>query len=411
MPEPATRVEEAVTVPRTTVPPRPSRPETAAGQQQRRALSGIRTQDVLAVVGALVAALCTTGLLWTQVAPFSGIIGYAVVTWCLFVFIYAVLVSFDENRPIVRDRVASVVVHSLGALVLLALTDVVLYTFNRGRGALVHLNFWTQDLSKAGPLAPITQGGMVHALAGTLFEVGIAMGIAVPLGLLAAVFLHEVPGRLARFVRTVVDAMTALPDVLAGLFVYATLILIFGWGFCGKAAGCALAITVLPIICRASDVVLRLTPGGLTEASYALGSGQWRTVLFVTLPTARSGLATAVILGTARAIGETSPVLLTAGATGNLNLDPLHGPMMSLPLLAYLSVLQPEQAVVTRGFGAASALLILVVLLFLIARIIGGRGPGQLTDRQQRLRAYGSARDLARYTRQHATAGYPKEES
>jgi len=195
-----------------------------------------------------------------------------------------------------------------------------------------------------------------------------------------------------------------------GLFVYATLILIFGWGFSGRAAGCALAITVLPIVCRTSDVVLRLTPGGLTEASYALGSGQWRTVLFVTLPTARSGLATAVILGTARAIGETSPVLLTAGATGDLNLNPLHGPMMSLPLLAYLSVLQPQQTVVTRGFGAASALLILVVLLFIIARIIGGRGAGQLTARQQRRRAYGSARDLARYTRQHGPAGYPKEE-
>jgi phosphate transport system permease protein len=404
MPEPVTRTGS--TVPRTTVPPRPQ----AGSVPQRRPISGIRMQDVLAITGALIAALCTTAVLWTQLAPFSGVIGYTVVSWCLFVIIYAVLISFDEDRATVRDRVASVVVHSLGALVLVALIDIVLYTFFKGWGALIHLNFWTQDLSTTGPLAPITQGGVVHAMAGTLFEVGIAMGIAAPLGLLAAVFMHEVPGRLARFVRTVVDAMTALPDVLAGLFVYATLILIFGWGFSGRAAGCALAITVLPIVCRTSDVVLRLTPGGLTEASYALGSGQWRTVLFVTLPTARSGLATAVILGTARAIGETSPVLLTAGATGDLNLNPLHGPMMSLPLLAYLSVLQPQQTVVTRGFGAASALLILVVLLFIIARIIGGRGAGQLTARQQRRRAYGSARDLARYTRQHGPAGYPKEE-
>jgi phosphate transport system permease protein len=392
--------------PRTTVPPRPE----AGRVQQRRPVGGIRIQDVLAVIGALAAALCTTGLLWTQVAPFSGIIGFAVVAWCLFVLIYAVLVSFDENRPTVRDRVASVVVHSLGALVLLALIDVVGYTFYKGWAALHHLNFYTQDMSITGPLQPITQGGVKHAIIGTLFEVGIAMGIAVPLGLLAAVYLHEVPGRFSRFVRIVVDAMTALPDILAGLFVYATLILIFGWGFSGRAAGVALAITVLPIVCRTADVVLRLTPGGLTEASYALGTGQWRTVLFVTLPTARSGLATAVILGTARAIGETSPVLLTAGATGNTNLDPLHGPMMSLPLMAYLSVLQPQPAVVARGFGAASVLLILVVLLFLIARFIGGRGPGQLTARQQRRRAYGSARDLARYTRLHAV-GYTKEGS
>jgi phosphate transport system permease protein len=394
--------------PRTTIPPRTD----AAGRvQQPRPLSPFRTQDVLAVTGALAAALCATGLLWTQVAPFSGLIGFAVVAWCLFVLIYAVLVSFDENRPTVRDRVASVVVHSLGALVLLALLDVVGYTFFKGWAALHHLNFYTQDMSVTGPLQPITQGGIRHAVIGTLWEVGIAMGIAGPLGLLAAVYLHEVPGRLSRFVRTVVEAMTALPDVLAGLFVYATLILSFGWGFSGRAAGVALAITALPIVCRASDVVLRLTPGGLTEASYALGSGQWRTVLFVTLPTARAGLATAVILGTARAIGETAPVLLTAGGTGNTNPDPLSGPMMSLPLFAYDSVLQPQPNVVARGFGAASVLLILVVLLFLIARVIGGRGAGQLTARQQRRRAYGSARDVARYTRLHAVAGYPKEGS
>jgi phosphate transport system permease protein len=354
---------------------------------------------VLAILGAFAAALATTGLLWTELAPFSGLIGYVVLTWCLFVLFYAVLVSFDENRPTVRDRVASVVVHSLGALVLVALAYVIFYTFFKGYKALLHANFFTQDLRSTGPLDPLTKGGVKHAILGTLIEVGIAMGIAVPLGLLAAVFLHEVPGRLATFVRTVVDAMTALPDILAGLFIYATLIVSLGTGFSGLAAGCALGVTVLPIVCRAADVVLRLVPGGLTEASYALGSRQWRTVWFVTLPTARSGLATAVILGTARAIGETSPVLLTAGATGYVNANPLHGSMMSLPLLAYISVQSPEANEIARGFGAAATLLVLVLLLFAIARVIGGRGPGQLTAGQQRRRAAASRRDLARYDR------------
>src|SRR5580658_286186 len=382
------------TAPSTTVPSRP-----AGRPQQPRRLSAVRLPDVMALVGALAAAFCTTGLLWTQIAPFSGFVGYIVVTWCLFVLIYAVLVSFDQDRPTVRDRVVSVVVHSLGALVLLALVYVIIYTFFRGYTALIHLNFYTQDLASAGSLAPLTQGGVIHAVAGTLIEVGLAMGIAVPLGLLTAVYMHEVPGTLSRLVRTVVDAMTALPDVLAGLFVYATLILWLRRGFFGFAAASALAVTVVPIVARAAYVVLRLTPGGLTEASYALGSGQWRTVWHVTLPTARSGLATAVILGAARAIGETAPVLLTAGVNTHVNLNPLSGPMMSLPLLAFRLVSSPEPAEIARGFGAACVLLVLVLLLFAIARAVGGRGPGQLSPGQQRRRALASRRDLARYQR------------
>jgi phosphate transport system permease protein len=382
--------------PRTTVPRRTARPGPPPAPRQ---VGVLRAGDLLAVAGALIAAACITALLWTQIGLFSGIVGYVVVTWCLFVGFYAALISMTESGPTVRDRVGAVVVQSLGTLVLGVLAFVIIYTFSRGWKALVHLNFYTQDLHLTGQLDPLTKGGVLHAIVGTLIEVGIAMAIAIPFGLLAAVFLHEVPGPFARFVRTVVNAMTALPDVLAGLFIYATLILIFGLGFSGMAAGVALAVTTLPIICRAADVVLSLVPGGLTEASYALGSGQWNTVRFVTLPTARSGLATAVILGAARAIGETAPVLLTAGATTFFHVDPASGPMMSLPLLAYTLASSPFQNMVTRGFGAAAVLLVIVVGLFAIARAIGGRGPGQLTAGQQRRRVARSRRDLARYER------------
>lgn len=365
--------------------------------RQRRQIAGVRREDVLAMTGAAASALATTGLLW-MVAPFSGIFGFIVVSWCLFILIYAVLVGFDNNRPTVRDRISAAVVHSLAVVVILVLALIVIYTIFRGAKALVHLNFYTQDMHKTTPLSGLTSGGILYAIVGTLIEVGIAMAIAVPLGLLAAVFLNEVPGRLNRLVRTVVDAMTALPDILAGLFIYATLILIFGLGLCGLAAACALAVTVISIICRAAYVVLRLVPGGLTEASYALGSGHWRTVWHVTLPTARSGLATAVILGAARAIGETSPVLLTAGATFYFNFNPASGPMMSLPLAAYTLVQNPEPNYIARGFGAAVVLLVLVLVLFGIARMIGGRGAGQLTSRQLARRMAASRRDVHRYT-------------
>ena len=386
--------------PRTTLPSRPARRR----ERQPRPLAMIRLADVLAVIGALVGAVATSGLLWQEISPFSGILGFVVVTWFLFVLYYVMLISFDENRATVRDRLAMVVVQSLAMLVVGALVWVIVFTFFRGWPALHHLNFYTQDATNGGPLNPLTEGGALHAIVGTLIEIGISMGIAMPLGMLAAVFMNEVPGPYARFIRTVVDAMTAMPDILAGLFIYATLILMFGIRQCGLDAGIALGITALPIVCRASDVVLRLMPGGLTEASYALGSGQWRTVRFVTLPTVRSGLATAVILGAARAIGETAPVLITAGATHYLNFNPKSGPMMSLPLLAYTSVQQPYAVMLARGFGSAALLLVLVLVLFAVARGIGGRGPGQLAPGQQRRRAAASRRDLARYTRRARVA-------
>lgn len=397
----------ATTVPpRTTLPPRPERRGRVS--RQPRQLRLIRLSDVVSLIGALVAALATAGVLWQEVSPFSGILGYVIVSWVLFIFYYMVLISFDENRPTARDRLSAVVVQSLGALVIGALIWVIVYTFVKGWPAYRHLNFVTADGTLGGPLSPLNESGALHAIVGTLIQIAIAMGIAIPLGLLAAVFMNEVPGRYARFVRTVVDAMTAMPDILAGLFIFATLILIFHIRQCGFDAGVALGITALPIICRAADVVLRLMPGGLTEASYALGAGQWRTVRFVTLPTVRSGLATAVILGAARAIGETAPVLVTAGASPFLNANPLSGGMMSLPLMIYTEFSEPSAYSHARAFGAASLLLVLVLGLFFIARRIGGRGPGQLTAGQRRRRVAASRRDVARFARhaQSAPSGW-----
>jgi phosphate transport system permease protein len=384
--------------PRTTLPQRQQR----RYPPQPRPLSLLRLPDFVSIFGALLAAVASTGLLWLEISPFSGIIGAVVVCWILFVIYYAVLVSFDENRMTVRDRLSFVVVQSLAVLVFAALLFVIIYTFIRGWSALVHLNFYTQDGRFGGALTPLTTSGASEAVVGTLIELGIAMGIALPLGLLAAVFMNEVPGRYSRFIRIVVDAMTAMPDILAGLFVFSVLVLTHTSGS-GFAAACALGITALPIICRASDVVLRLMPAGLTEASYALGANQWRTVRLVTLPTVRSGLATAVILGAARAIGETAPVLLTSVASEFMSTNPF-GKMNSLPLLAYTSVQEPSPLEISRGFGAASLLLVLVLVLFTLARWIGGRGPGQLSRGQQRRRAAASQRDAARYIRREQTA-------
>ena len=266
----------------------------------------------------------------------------------------------------------------------MALALVVSFTLWRGRTALVHANFFKQDMSKAGPLAPLTVGGVAHALVGTVWMIGIAIVLSVPLGLVCAVYLDQTRSRPARFVRTIVEAMTALPTILAGLFIYASWILTLGFEESGLAAALALSIMMLPYMIRTSDLVLRLVPNSLREASGALGAPRWRTVWHVVLPTARSGLATAVILAIARSIGEASPVLLTAGFTTYLNANPIHGPMVSLPLVALKLVQSGVPNNIARGFASAAFLLLVIVALFILARIIGGWGPGHMSSRQKR---------------------------
>ncbi|MGW1004839.1 phosphate ABC transporter permease PstA [Streptomyces sp. NPDC002520] len=367
-----------------------------------RRIGGPTRSGVLALTGAVASGLCTAVLLFGELAPFSGGLGFTVTAYLVFLLVYGVLTGLEEDGQAVRDRVMTVVLWSAATLLFVALALVVGFTAWRGREALPHGNFFTQDMQEAGPLDPLTHGGIAHAMLGTLIMISIALAITVPLGLACAVYLNQIPGRFSRFVRTIVEAMTALPSIVAGLMVYAVWILGLGMQKSGLAAGFAISVMMLPIVIRAADVVLRLVPGTLTEAAEALGAPRWRTVWHVVLPTARSGLATAVILGTARGIGETSPVLLTAGYTASLNADPTSGPMVSLPLAVFNFVKSPQPAMIARGFGAAAVLMALVLVLFAIARVIGGRGPGHQSKRQARRALRASRRDAQRFADLHA---------
>jgi len=383
-------------------PPRTGPPPVVslAARQVRRRTGGIRPARVFDLVGAGIAALCVAWLVFGRVAALSGPLGFVVVAFVVFVVVHAVLVSLHEDRIATRDAIMTTLLSAFGFVAFGVLALVVGFTLWRGRSALVHSNFYTQDMSKAGPLAPLTVGGAGHAVVGTLWMIGIALVLSVPLGLVCAVYLDQSRTRFARLVRTIVEAMTALPTILAGLFIYAAWILTLGYQQSGLAAALALSIMMLPYMIRTSDLVLRLVPQSLREASDALGAPTWRTVWHVVLPTARSGLTTAVILATARGIGEASPVLLTAGFTSYLNLDPVHGPMVSLPLLALELVASGQPSYVARGFGCAALLLLVILTLFAVARIIGGYGPGRQSPRQQRRAARASARDVARYAAQ-----------
>ena len=350
---------------------------------QKRKLHGVRAEELFSVLGAAAAALSTTALLFGWFTPLTGGVGFVVVSYLLFLLFYVMLTSFSGQREEIKDRVVTVLLYSAGVILVGSLLFVVVFTLIRGSSALPHINFFTQTMEFAGPLDGLDIGGIIHAIVGTLIQIGIALLITIPLGITTAVFLNEIGGRFAKFVRTISDAMTALPSIVAGLFIFSALIRTGVLQKSGLAAALAISVMMLPIIIRASDVVLRLVPGNLREASYALGSTRWRTVWSVVLPTSRSGLVTAVILGTARGIGETSPVLLTSGITSVMNSDPTKDPMISLPLQVFTFIKSPEPNFIARGFGTAAVLLLVVLLLFALARLIGGKGPGQLSERQR----------------------------
>lgn len=347
-------------------------------------LRRVTAEDILTLGGSAIGALALDWLLYERVLPFTGVLGFWLFWYLLFVVGYAAIGSLQWNPLAVRDRVVAVALTTAGLLATALVIDQVGYTLIRGATAVKHSSFFTQSMVNTGPLSPLTSGGVAHALVGTLEQLTMSTLLAVPLGIAAAVYLAEVGGPAARPVRTLVDAMTALPDIIAGLFILAFLVLTVGLPKSGFAAALALAVTMLPIVTRASETVLRIVPGTLREASYALGGSQWRTVLFVVLPTARSGLATAVVLAMARGIGETAPVLLVAGYARNVNWNPVNGWQTSLPLYIYNEILSPENNDHIRAFGGGFALIILVLILFTIARWLGGGAPGELSRRQRR---------------------------
>jgi phosphate transport system permease protein len=199
--------------------------------------------------------------------------------------------------------------------------------------------------------------------------------ISVPLGIATAVLLSEVRGPLGRVVRVFVEAMNGIPSILAGLFVYA--VLIYGQILppSGFAVSLALSISMLPTVTRACEVVFRLVPGGLREASLALGGHEWRMVNRVLLPTARAGIVTAIILGVARVVGETAPAIVDVHNSNTVNYNPFSGAQSDLPLFIYQLAREPVRNENLRAWVGALVLVTLVLVLFALARLLSrGRG-------------------------------------
>jgi phosphate transport system permease protein len=315
-----------------------------------------------------------------------GWFGFLLSVFVGFLAIYY-LVNLERLGPLVAaDRVVSVVVMSGAVAIMIPLAWLIGYVITRGLPAL-RLGFFIHDQRGITPTMPATAGGGSHAIVGTFIQVGLALLWSLPLGLLAAVFLNESRSRWRRPVRIFVDAMSGLPSVLAGLFIFAVLILPFAkkssvFSFNGFMASLALAMIMLPTITQTITVVLRLVPDGLREASLALGSSRARTVWSVVLPTARTGMTTAVVLGIARAVGETAPLLFTAFGYDLMNANPIKGAQESLPLFVFRNIQKPSVSAVDRAFAGALVLMVFVLALFGLARYIG-RDRSKATSRQR----------------------------
>jgi phosphate transport system permease protein len=262
---------------------------------------------------------------------------------------------------------------ALGAIIaLIPLVAVISYLVYKGIGA------WSWDFFTKDPTGNFLgdQGGVKSALLGTIEMVALAALIAIPIGWGVGLYLVEF-GRTGRFgatVRYFVDVMTGVPSIVFGLFIYVTMV-VGGWGggsFAGWKGSIALALLMLPVVTRSAEVVLLLVPDGLREAALALGTPRWRVTLRVVLPTALPGLVTGSLLAVARAAGETAPLLFTAtfanGTTFNLGQR-----MNSLPVQIYTDVSSPNDQLVQRAWGSALALVTLILLTTLIARLASRR--------------------------------------
>lgn len=352
--------------------------ESLPPQVRRVTPTTTRLERALLAASGL-SSFCLTWLLWSQLLPTQGAAGFLALWYASFLLLYFLSTILTEGRLPATDKIVTVIVMSGAVGLLVPLLLIIGFIVVRGIGGIT-ATFFTQDLATTGTLD--SGGGLAHALVGTLEQVAIAVVISVPLGVLTAVFLNEVKGPLVRPVRIFVDAMSGVPSIVAGLFIYAVWIVQFGHGFSGFAAALALAVLMLPTITRTAEEVLRLVPAGLREASLALGAPEWRTTMRVVLPTARSGLITAVILGVARAVGETAPLIMTSFGATVMNVNPFDGAQASLPLSVYQLVSNPFASQQERAYAGAFVLILTVLALFTLARLLGRKRKPRTSQRK-----------------------------
>lgn len=298
-----------------------------------------------------------------------------IATFVIYTVVLGTLALYVTSRRVegprrATDRLVTCVVVSAFGIAMVPLVSLVIEVVGQG---IKRLDGEFLNASLVGIVGE--GGGAYHAIMGTLIITGLTTVISVPIGLLTAIYLVEYgTGRLKRSITFMVDVMTGIPSIVAGLFAYALFAVFLGPGIrLGVVGAIALSVLMIPVVVRSAEEVLKLVPNELREASFALGVPKWRTILKVVMPTAIAGLGTGVTLAIARIVGETAPLLVTVGITNASNFDPFDGRMATLPVYAYYQLTQPgvpPQFAIDRAWTAALLLIILVMGLNLVARLI-----------------------------------------
>ncbi|CAN2209257.1 PstA ABC-type phosphate transport system, permease component [Candidatus Nanopelagicaceae bacterium] len=326
-----------------------------------------RVRDLAILLGAILASY-----LLVAATPMKGKLAYFFTFFFFYMIATAGYKLVTRGQMAAKDALVSSIV-AIGAVsTLIPIVSILATVISKGIKGL-HWSLFTTDMSLATPTDAIAVGGLLHAITGTLTMVALSLVISVPIGILTALYMTEIKGRLIGPIRFLVQAMSGVPSIVAGLFILSSVLYPITKAYSGFMGVLALSILMIPTIARTSEEVLNLIPNDLREAGVALGGTQWRTVAMIVLPAAKSGLITAMILGVARIAGETAPLLLLTGGGDRVNPNPFDGPMGSLPYYIWKAFNSGSPEAVTRAWAGLLVLVLLVLILFTAARMLGGK--------------------------------------
>ena len=339
--------------------PRPTRPWTPSPIQ--------RLTDLLVLIVSLIAAVAIV-----QLTALKGKLAYLFVFFLVYTAISTLYRGMKTGGAAAKNNIVQSLVTTAALIAITPILSILATVFTKGAKG-ISFGIFTRDMSLSTPTDPLTAGGLLHAITGTLTLVLCALILSVPIGILTALYLTEIRGRFTRPIRFLVQAMSGVPSIVAGLFILSAVLYPITKQYSGLMGSLALTILMIPTIARTSEEVLKLIPNDLREAGVALGGTQWRTVAMIVIPAARSGLVTAMILGIARIAGETAPLLLLTGGGDRVNPNPFSGPMGSLPYYIWKSFNAGSPEAITRAWAGLLVLLIVVFILFISARLLVNR--------------------------------------
>ena len=337
----------------------PTKPWKASNKQ--------RAIDALVLLVALLASFTVVA-----VTPMKGKLAYFAVFFIAYALLTSIFKAQQRGSAAAKDALVNSLV-AIGAIVTVIPVASILATVLKNGLPGISFGLFTHDMALATPTDPLNNGGLLHAITGTLLLVTVALILSVPIGILTALYLTEIKGKFTGPIRFLVQAMSGVPSIVAGLFILSAVLYPITKSYSGLMGSLSLTILMIPTIARTAEEVLNLIPNELREAGTALGGTQWRTVAMIVLPAAKSGLVTAIILGVARIAGETAPILLLTGGGDRVNPNAFSGPMGSLPYYIWKSFNAGSPEAITRAWAGLLVLVGLVLILFTSARFLGSR--------------------------------------